>query len=142
MVIAREFGASKTPHVYLFDKNDELVYRGAIDDNANKARKVKKPYVANAIDAMLNGNDIKYASTKAFVFNFFLTLFNTDPKDGAKKGIQYLKITKSGLSSIILLAVFFHEIGLTELNIRSVSYGTVAGDSLNCEFPGNRKSGY
>ena len=63
--LAREFGASKTPHVYLFDKNDELVYRGAIDDNANKARKVKKPYVANAIDAMLNGNDIKYASTKA-----------------------------------------------------------------------------
>jgi len=71
-----------------------------------------------------------------------LTLFNTDPKDGAKKGIQYLKITKSGWSSIILLAVFFHEIGLTELNIRSVSYGTAAGDSLNCEFPGNRKSGY
>ena len=63
--LAREFGASKTPHVYLFDKNDELVYRGVIDDNANKARKVKKPYVANAIDAMLNGNDIKYASTKA-----------------------------------------------------------------------------
>ena len=63
--LAREFGASKTPHVYLFDKNDELVYRGAVDDNANKARKVKKPYVANAIDAMLTGNDIKYASTKA-----------------------------------------------------------------------------
>ena len=63
--LAREFGASRTPHVYLFDNNDELVYRGAIDDNANKARKVKKPYVANAIDAMLNGNDIKYASTKA-----------------------------------------------------------------------------
>ena len=63
--LAREFGASRTPHVYLFDKNDELVYRGAVDDNANKARKVKKPYVANAIDAMLTGNDIKYASTKA-----------------------------------------------------------------------------
>ena len=63
--LAREFGASKTPHVFLFDKNDKLVYRGAVDDNANKARKVKKPYVANAIDAMLVGNDIKYASTKA-----------------------------------------------------------------------------
>ena len=63
--LAREFGASKTPHVFLFDKNDKLVYRGAVDDNANKARKVKKPYVASAIDAMLVGNDIKYASTKA-----------------------------------------------------------------------------
>ena len=63
--LAREFGASRTPHIYLFDKNDELVYRGAVDDNASKARKVKKPYVANAIDAMLTGDDIKYASTKA-----------------------------------------------------------------------------
>jgi len=63
--LAREFGASKTPHVFLFDKNDKLVYRGAVDDNAKKARKVKKPYVADAIDAMLVGNDIKYASTKA-----------------------------------------------------------------------------
>jgi peroxiredoxin len=65
--LAREFGATKTPHVYLFNAEDQLVYRGAIDDNANKARKVKKPYVANAIDAMLNGNDIKYASTKALI---------------------------------------------------------------------------
>ena len=63
--LAREFGASKTPHVYLFDKNDKLVYRGAVDDNAKKVNKVKRPYVANAIDAMLAGNDIKYASTKA-----------------------------------------------------------------------------
>ncbi len=63
--LAREFGASRTPHIYLFDKNDELVYRGAVDDNAPKARKVKKPYVANAIDAMLTGDNIKYASTKA-----------------------------------------------------------------------------
>ena len=63
--LAREFGASKTPHVFLFDKNDQLVYRGAVDDNPKKARKVKKPYVADAIDAMLSGNDIKYASTKA-----------------------------------------------------------------------------
>ena len=41
------------------------VYRGAIDDNAKNKKKVKKPYVADAIDAMLAGNTIKYASTKA-----------------------------------------------------------------------------
>jgi len=63
--LAKEFGASKTPHVFLFDKNDNLVYRGAVDDNPKTAKKVKKPYVASAIDAMLVGNDIKYASTKA-----------------------------------------------------------------------------
>ena len=63
--LAREFGATRTPHVYLFNAEDQLVYRGAIDDNAKKPNKVKKPYVADAIDAMLTGNTIKYASTKA-----------------------------------------------------------------------------
>jgi hypothetical protein len=55
----------RTPHVYLFNAEDRLVYRGAIDDNAKNQKKVKKPYVADAIDAMLAGNTIKYASTKA-----------------------------------------------------------------------------
>ena len=63
--LAREFGATRTPHVYLFNAEDKLVYRGAIDDNAKNKKKVKKPYVADAIDAMLAGNSIKYASTKA-----------------------------------------------------------------------------
>jgi len=63
--LAREFGATRTPHVYLFNAEDRLVYRGAIDDNAKNQKKVKKPYVADAIDAMLAGNTIKYASTKA-----------------------------------------------------------------------------
>ena len=64
-ILAREFGATRTPHVYLFDAEDQLVYRGAIDDNAKNQKKVKKPYVADAINAMLAGNTIKYASTKA-----------------------------------------------------------------------------
>ena len=63
--LAREFGATRTPHVYLFNAENQLVYRGAIDDNAKNKKKVKKPYVADAIDAMLAGNTIKYASTKA-----------------------------------------------------------------------------
>ena len=63
--LAREFGATRTPHVYLFNAENQLVYRGAIDDNAKNQKKVKKPYVSDAIDAMLAGNTIKYASTKA-----------------------------------------------------------------------------
>ena len=63
--LAREFGATRTPHVYLFNAENQLVYRGAIDDNAKNKKKVKKPYVADAIDAMLAGRTIKYASTKA-----------------------------------------------------------------------------
>ena len=36
--LAKAFGAMKTPHVYLFDANDRLVYTGAIDDNAKSAK--------------------------------------------------------------------------------------------------------
>lgn len=63
--LARVFGATRTPHIYLFDNSDALVYRGAIDDNARDARKVEEPYLANAIEAMLSGKPIAVASTKA-----------------------------------------------------------------------------
>jgi histidinol-phosphate/aromatic aminotransferase/cobyric acid decarboxylase-like protein/peroxiredoxin len=53
--LAREFGATRTPHIYLFDQNDKLVYRGAIDDNARKPDKVEQTYLADAIDNMLGG---------------------------------------------------------------------------------------
>ena len=63
--LAREFGATRTPHIFLFNGDNTLVYRGAIDDNAKDARKVDEPFLANAIDAMLGGNPIAVASTKA-----------------------------------------------------------------------------
>ena len=63
--LAAAFGATKTPHIYLFDRNDMLVYRGAIDDNAKDALKVDAPYLANAMNAMLSGEKIDPVSTKA-----------------------------------------------------------------------------
>ena len=63
--LASAFGATKTPHIYLFDGDDKLVYRGAIDDNAKNAKKVDEPFVANAIDALLAGNPINPQTTKA-----------------------------------------------------------------------------
>ena len=63
--LAHAFGATKTPHIYLFDGDDKLVYRGAIDDNAKNAKKVDEPFLANAIDALLAGNPINPQTTKA-----------------------------------------------------------------------------
>ena len=63
--LARAFGATRTPHIYLFDKKDKLVYRGAIDDNARKPDKVENTYLADAIDNMLAGSAIDPAATKA-----------------------------------------------------------------------------
>ena len=55
-MLATAFGARKTPHIYLFDEKDKLVYRGAIDDNARKPRKVKHTFLADAMDALFELN--------------------------------------------------------------------------------------
>ena len=63
--LAYAFGATKTPHIYLFDKKDKLIYRGAIDDNARDKDDVDNTYLANAIDALLLGENIKVETSKA-----------------------------------------------------------------------------
>ena len=63
--LASAFGATKTPHIYLFNGDDKLVYRGAIDDNAKNAKEVDEPFLANAIDALLAGSPINPETTKA-----------------------------------------------------------------------------
>lgn len=63
--LASAFGATRTPHIFLFNSEGSLVYRGAIDDNANKPRKVESPYLMDAIDAMIAGKKIETTSTKA-----------------------------------------------------------------------------
>ena len=63
--LAYAFGATKTPHVYLFNDKDNLVYRGAIDDNAKDANAVEEPFLSNAIDQLLAGRIIKKTTSKA-----------------------------------------------------------------------------
>lgn len=63
--LADAFGALKTPHVYLFDSNMNLVYRGSIDDNVSDADAVSEHYVQDAITAVANGKPVATAETKA-----------------------------------------------------------------------------
>ena len=63
-----KFGATKTPHVFILQKTkqgNEVKYIGAIDDNYKDANAVTTKYVENAVDALLNGKDIKETETKA-----------------------------------------------------------------------------
>lgn len=50
-----QYGATKTPHVFLLNKERTVSYIGAIDDNAQDASAVEKRYLENAIDALMNG---------------------------------------------------------------------------------------
>ncbi|NGP89850.1 redoxin domain-containing protein [Fodinibius halophilus] len=63
--IAKVFGATRTPHIFLFNSDMELVYRGAIDDNAKNADKVEQPYLKNAIKDLVMGNQINPQTTKS-----------------------------------------------------------------------------
>lgn len=63
--VARAFGATRTPEVFLFDAAGRLVYRGAIDDNAQDAAKVQRRYLADAIDALTAGRELADRETKA-----------------------------------------------------------------------------
>ncbi|WP_295334912.1 thioredoxin family protein [Flavobacterium sp.] len=60
-----QYGATKTPHVFLLDKNLIVKYIGAIDDNTDDASAVKEKYLENAIRALDNGTDPSPALTKA-----------------------------------------------------------------------------
>ena len=63
--VARAFGASRTPEIFLFDAEGKLVYHGTVDDNADDAKKVKKSYLKDAVLAVASGKAVKTAETKA-----------------------------------------------------------------------------
>lgn len=66
--ISPQYGATKTPEVYLLQKTkkgNEVKYIGAIDDNYQDAQAVKTKYVENAVDALLSGQPIKTTETRA-----------------------------------------------------------------------------
>jgi peroxiredoxin len=63
-----QYGATKTPHVYVLQKTAKgnvVKYIGAIDDNYEDAAAVKQKYVENAVDALLKGKDVTVKETKA-----------------------------------------------------------------------------
>ena len=60
-----QYGATKTPHVFLLDKNLVVKYIGAIDDNVEDAAQVKEKYLENAIAALENGEEPTPNTTKA-----------------------------------------------------------------------------
>lgn len=62
--LADAFGATKTPHCFLFNSKG-LVYKGAIDDNVKDPALVKVSYLKDAINAITNGETPKIQETKS-----------------------------------------------------------------------------
>ena len=63
--LADAFGATTTPHIFLFNRDAKLAYRGLIDDNGKDKSAVTQPYLMNAIKAMTSGEKIDPEVTKS-----------------------------------------------------------------------------
>ena len=61
--VARNFDATHTPEIFLFDENRKLVYSGKIDDNWQEPEKVVNHYLRNALNEMLDENEISVPET-------------------------------------------------------------------------------
>jgi peroxiredoxin len=66
--VARAFGATNTPHVFVLERNGKdfkVAYIGAIDNDSRDASAADKKYVEEAVDALLAGKDVPTSKTKA-----------------------------------------------------------------------------
>lgn len=63
-----KYGATKTPHIFVLEKTHEgnvVRYIGAIDNNYADETAVTERYVKDAVDALLNGEEVAVTETKA-----------------------------------------------------------------------------
>ncbi|GLR19175.1 thioredoxin family protein [Portibacter lacus] len=60
-----QYGAQKTPHVYLLDSDHIVKYIGAIDNNPKDPSAASEKYVENAIEALEAGSNPDPSMTKA-----------------------------------------------------------------------------
>lgn len=62
--VARQYGATRTPEIFLFDRRRVLRYHGAPDDNYENPTQVHRPYLRDALDALLNDSAPAVTETK------------------------------------------------------------------------------
>jgi len=63
--LADAFGATRTPECFLFNSKSELVYHGAIDNNAGDENAVTREHLAIAMEEMLGGKSISVPESKS-----------------------------------------------------------------------------
>jgi len=66
--IARIYGATRTPHVFVLNKEEANLivrYIGAIDDNTEHPQKVSVRYVEDAVDDLVRQDYVRHGNTKA-----------------------------------------------------------------------------
>ena len=63
------YGAKTTPHMYIINPEQKVIYVGAIDDNSSSDSSViskSKNYVSSALDLAMNGKNVEVQNTKPY----------------------------------------------------------------------------
>ena len=55
--IAKNFGAERTPHVFVVTVEGKIIFEGAIDDNYKDSSAVQKQFLRDSLDSFLLGNN-------------------------------------------------------------------------------------
>ena len=64
-VLADAFGANRTPECFLFNRNNKLVYHGAIDDSPGDISQVKRHYLKEAINETIAGKEVSIKESRS-----------------------------------------------------------------------------
>ena len=60
------YGPAATPHVFVFDRDRKLRYRGRIDDTENPYKEARKQDMREALEFLLAGKEVLEPTTKTF----------------------------------------------------------------------------
>ncbi len=65
-IVSNAYGPVATPHVFIFNKERKLCYEGRVDDMESPFKTPKNNDARNAIDAVLNNQEVLVKTTKVF----------------------------------------------------------------------------
>ena len=65
-IVADQYGAITTPHVFVLDRDGILRYRGAVDDVTFRRREASQFFLRDAVTALLQGRVPELSETPAY----------------------------------------------------------------------------
>lgn len=102
---AKAYGPVATPHVFIFDKNRKLRYRGRIDDVEDPAKTPRTNDTRNAIDALLADKEVNPTTTKVFGCSIKWIeksdWINKAKEEWAKEPVQLENIDEKGVKELL-----------------------------------------
>jgi thiol-disulfide isomerase/thioredoxin len=93
--VSKRYGPTATPHVFVFDDQRRLRYRGRIDDSEN-GRNITSNDLTDALDALLDGKEVSTQVTRPFG----CSIKWADKRESVKKALEKWASEEVSLESV------------------------------------------